>query len=50
MPLFTAVLVVVFGGLTLYLKNDIFIKMKPTVLYGFFGACCWAASRSIGFS
>jgi len=37
MPLFTAVLVVVFGGLTLYLKNDIFIKMKPTVLYGFFG-------------
>ena len=38
MPLFTAFLVVIFGGLTLYLKNDIFIKMKPTVLYGFFGA------------
>lgn len=38
MPLFTAILVIVFGGLTLYLKNDIFIKMKPTVLYGFFGA------------
>ena len=38
MPLFTAVLVVIFGGLTLYLKNEIFIKMKPTVLYGFFGA------------
>ena len=38
MPLFTAVLVMVFGGLTLYLKNEIFIKMKPTVLYGFFGA------------
>jgi intracellular septation protein len=38
MPLFTAVLVLVFGGLTLYLKNDIFIKMKPTVLYAFFGA------------
>jgi intracellular septation protein len=38
MPLFTAVLVVVFGGLTLYLKNDVFIKMKPSVLYGFFGA------------
>jgi intracellular septation protein len=37
MPLFTAVLVVIFGGLTLYLKNDVFIKMKPTVLYGFFG-------------
>jgi intracellular septation protein len=38
MPLFTAVLVVIFGGLTLYLRNDVFIKMKPTVLYGFFGA------------
>jgi intracellular septation protein len=38
MPLFTAVLVVIFGGLTLYLKNDVFIKMKPSVLYGFFGA------------
>ena len=38
MPLFTALLVLIFGGLTLYLKNDIFIKMKPTVLYAFFGA------------
>lgn len=38
MPLFTAVLVLVFGGLTLYLRNDIFIKMKPTVLYTLFGA------------
>lgn len=37
MPLFTAALVVVFGGLTLYLKNDIFIKMKPTALYTLFG-------------
>ena len=36
-PVFTAVLVLIFGGLTLYLKNDIFIKMKPTVLYAFFG-------------
>jgi intracellular septation protein len=38
MPLFTAVLVLIFGGLTLYLQNEMFIKMKPTVLYGFFGA------------
>lgn len=37
MPLVTAILVVIFGGLTLYLRNDIFIKMKPTVLYAFFG-------------
>lgn len=38
MPVVTAILVVVFGGLTLYLKNDTFIKMKPTVLYASFGA------------
>jgi intracellular septation protein len=38
MPLFTAVLVVVFGGLTLYLKNDTFIKLKLTVNYTLFGA------------
>jgi intracellular septation protein len=38
MPLVTAIIVVVFGGLTLYLKNDTFIKMKPTVLYATFGA------------
>jgi intracellular septation protein len=36
-PLITAVLVMIFGGLTLYLRNDIFIKMKPTVLYTIFG-------------
>jgi intracellular septation protein len=38
MPLFTAVLVLIFGGLTLYLKNEMFIKIKVTVLYGFFAA------------
>ncbi len=37
MPLMTCLLVIVFGGLTLYLKNDVFIKMKPTVLYASFG-------------
>jgi intracellular septation protein len=37
MPVFTAILVLIFGGLTLYLKNDTFIKMKVTVLYAFFG-------------
>ena len=36
MPIFTAVVVVIFGGLTLYLRNAAFIKMKPTALYGFF--------------
>jgi intracellular septation protein len=38
MPIFTAVLVLIFGGLTLYLKNEMFIKIKVTVLYGFFGS------------
>ena len=37
MPLFTAVLVLIFGGLTLYLKNEIFFKMTPTIIYTFFG-------------
>jgi intracellular septation protein len=37
MPLFTAVLVLVFGGLTLYLHSAVFLKMKPTVLYALFG-------------
>jgi intracellular septation protein len=36
-PIMTAVLVMIFGGLTLYLKNEIFIKMKPTALYSLFG-------------
>ena len=37
-PLITAILVLIAGGLTLYLRNDVFIKMKPTVLYVIFGA------------
>jgi intracellular septation protein len=36
-PVITAILVMIFGGLTLYLRNDVFIKMKPTVLYTIFG-------------
>jgi hypothetical protein len=28
--------VFVFGGLTLWLSNDIFIKIKPTILYAMF--------------
>ena len=37
-PLITAILVMIFGGLTLYLHNDTFIKMKPTILYAIFSA------------
>ena len=32
MPLVTGAFVLVFGALTLYLQNDIFIKMKPTIV------------------
>ncbi len=38
MPLVTAVVVLVFGGLTLYLQDEIFIKMKPTIVNVMFGA------------
>ncbi len=37
MPLVTAIVVVVFGGLTLWLKDDTFIKVKPTIIYVLFG-------------
>jgi intracellular septation protein len=36
MPLVTALLVLVFGGLTLALRSEVFLKVKPTVLYAFF--------------
>ena len=38
MPLVSGVVVFVFGGLTLYLQDDIFIKMKPTIINTLFGA------------
>ena len=38
MPLVTAVIVVVFGGLTLILHDETFIKVKPTIIYALFGA------------
>lgn len=38
MPVISAVIVVVFGGLTLVLHDDTFIKLKPTIIYGLFGA------------
>ncbi len=36
MPLVTAAVVMVFGGLTLWLDDDTFIKMKPTIINGLF--------------
>ncbi|PCJ74719.1 MAG: septation protein A [Rhodobacteraceae bacterium] len=38
MAVMTAVVVVVMGGLTLWLKDDTFIKMKPSILYALFAA------------
>ena len=38
MPLITAAVVGVFGGLTLWFKDETFIKMKPTIVQSFFAA------------
>jgi intracellular septation protein len=37
MPVVTAIIVVVFGGLTLVLHDATFIKVKPTIIYALFG-------------
>ena len=36
LQVFTAVMVVVFGGLTVWLNDERFFKMKTTLVYGFF--------------
>ena len=38
MPVVTAVVVVVFGGATLILQDEQFIKLKPTIIYVLFGS------------
>jgi intracellular septation protein len=44
-PLVSAVVVVVFGGLTLILHDELFIKLKPTIVNSLFGAILiWAAA------
>jgi intracellular septation protein len=37
MPVVTAVIVLIFGGLTLVLHDELFIKLKPTIIYVLFG-------------
>lgn len=37
MPLVTGVVVLIFGGLTLYLQDELFIKLKPTIVNLLFG-------------
>ena len=36
MPLVSAVIVLAFGGLTIYLQDETFIKIKPTIVYTMF--------------
>lgn len=43
MPLVGAVFVLVFGGLTLYLNNDLFIKLKPTLVNLLFASVLFTA-------
>ena len=38
MQLFTAIMVIVFGGLTVWFNNEQFFKMKTTIVYGSFAA------------
>jgi len=42
MPLITAIVIAVFGGLTLYLQDATFIKMKPTIIYILFSGALGA--------
>jgi intracellular septation protein len=37
-PVVTAAFVLVFGGLTLWLEDELFIKLKPTIVNALFGA------------
>ena len=37
MPVVSAFVVLVFGGLTLALQDETFIKLKPTIIYALFG-------------
>src|SRR4051794_2070109 len=37
MPLVTGIVVLIFGGLTLYFQDSMFIKVKPTIVNALFG-------------
>lgn len=45
------IIIVVFGGMTLFLRDETFIKWKPTVLYGAFalalGIARWMLDRNL---
>ena len=42
MPLVTLAIVAIFGGLTLWLQDETFIKMKPTIVMGLFAIILFA--------
>jgi intracellular septation protein len=42
MPMVTAVVILIFGGLTLYLEDETFIKMKPTIVNTMFAVILFA--------
>lgn len=42
------VIIILFGGATLLLKDETFIKLKPTVLYFFFAGALVVADRMFG--
>ena len=42
MPTVGAVIILVFGGLTIYFDNEVFFKMKPTIINLFFAGILYA--------
>ena len=38
MPMISGIVVLIFGGLTLWLQNEVFIKLKPTIVNVLFGS------------
>ncbi len=47
MPLISGAMVLVFGGLTLWLADDLFIKLKPTIVNALFG-CVLLGGLALG--
>ena len=53
MPLVSGIVVFVFGGMTLYLHDEMFIKMKPTIINTLFGVVLlgglWFGKSLLGY-